>query len=124
MKKTTVLIVEDEESIRTMYKDAFIGAGLEVFLAHTGEEALERALSHHPDCILMDINMPGMNGHEAVAKIRHDTWGKTVPIVFLTNMTDAEHVVKAVEAGSEEYIIKANVTPKEVVNRVRMAIHS
>lgn len=124
MSKPTVLIVEDDVSIRNMYKDAFTAAGVGVLTAETGREGVELALHHHPEAILMDINMPDMNGHETVRTIRKDAWGKTAVIIFLTNMSDAGNVVSAVAAGSEEYIIKANTTPKEVVNKVRMAMRA
>ncbi len=124
MKKPTVLIVEDDAMIRKLYADAFELAGLTVLQAENGEEGVALALAEHPDAILMDIMMPVMNGHEAVAKIRRDAWGKSAKIIFLTNMSDAENVVHAVEAGSDEYIIKANASVKEVVNQTRMAMRA
>ena len=66
--------------------------------------------------------MSVIGGHEAVNKIRKDAWGKTAKVVYLTNMTDAENVVHAVNQGSDDYIIKANLTSKEVVNHVRMVM--
>lgn len=119
-----VLIVEDDPMIQKLYADAFELAGLAVRTARNGEEGVTVALEHHPDAILMDIMMPGMNGHEAVSKIRRDSWGKSAKIIFLTNMSDAENVVHAVEQGSEEYIVKANATVKEVVNKTRMAMRA
>lgn len=124
MKKPTVLIVEDDTLIRKLYADAFELAGLSVLQAENGEAGVTLALEHHPDAILMDILMPVMGGHEAVNKIRRDAWGKNAKIIFLTNMSDAENVVHAVEQGSEEYIIKANATVKEVVNQTRMAMRA
>ncbi len=119
----TVLIVEDDENIRMLYADAFLSVGLNVITAANGAEGVDMALAHHPDAILMDIMMPGeLNGHEAVNTIRKDSWGKNAVVVYLTNMTDAENVVHAVSQGSDAYIIKANLTPKEVVNQVRMAM--
>ena len=103
-----------------MYAQAFSDAGLTVLQATNGSEGVEMALAHHPDAILIDIEMPVMTGHEAVSKIRRDAWGKDVKVVYLTNMSDAENVIHAVEQGSDKYIIKANMTPKEVVNEVRM----
>jgi DNA-binding response OmpR family regulator len=124
MEKPTVLIVEDDTLIRKLYADAFELAGVNVITAENGEEGVQSALEHHPNAILMDIMMPGMNGHEAVSKIRKDSWGKTASIIFLTNMSDAENVVHAVAEGSDEYIIKANATVKEVVNKTRMAMRA
>ncbi len=122
MSTATVLIVEDDTDIRELYALAFKTAGLIVLQAKDGTEGVALALQKHPDAILMDIMMPGMGGHAAVNEIRKDPWGKTAKVVYLTNLTDAENVVHAVERGSEEYIIKANVTPKEVVNQVRMVM--
>jgi DNA-binding response OmpR family regulator len=122
MKATTVLIVEDDKDIRNLYSEAFKIAGITVLTATNGNEGVVAALKHHPDAILMDIMMPVMGGHEAMNKIRKDAWGKNAKVVYLTNMDDAENIVHAVEQGSNEYIIKANMTPKEVVNQVRMAM--
>ncbi len=124
MGKLQILIVEDTESILELYTTAFTNAGFGVLKAKNGEEGVKLALIHHPDAILMDIVMPGMNGHDAVEKIRLDPWGRDAKVVFLTNMSDAENVVRAVENGSDEYIVKANTDVKEVVNKVRMVIGS
>jgi len=124
MTTASVLIVEDDESIRELYAAAFGVAKMEVLTAVNGAEGVKLALKHHPDVILMDIMMPVMNGHDAVNKIRNDPWGRNVTVVYLTNMSDAENVVHAVKQGSSEYIIKANTSPREVVNHVRMAMHT
>ena len=124
MVDATVLIVEDDENIRELYSDAFGIAGIHVLKASNGKEGVDLALKHHPDAILMDIMMPEMNGHVAVSHIRRDPWGKSAKVIFLTNMSDAENVVHAVEEGTEEYIIKANATVKEVVNRTRTAMRA
>lgn len=124
MTNTTVLIVEDDESVLELYSTAFASAGINVLKAKDGLEGVKLALEHHPNAILMDIIMPGIPGHEAVEKIRLDPWGKNAKVIFLTNMSDAENVFLAVEQGSEEYIIKSNTPVKEVVNKVRMAMRA
>lgn len=122
--KTDVLIVEDDENIRSLYLAALSGAGMRVESAVNGVEGAKKALDLHPGVILMDIMMPEMNGHEATAVIRSDSWGRGAKIIFLTNMSDADDVMKAVEQGSEEYIVKAHADPSEVVNKVRIALHT
>jgi len=122
MSNVSVLIVEDDPNIRDMYSHEFSQAGIQVFQASNGKDGIELALKHHPDAILMDIMMPEMNGHVAVSTIRRDSWGKNAKVVYLTNMTDAENVVNAVEHGSSEYIIKSNMTPREVVNHTRVVM--
>lgn len=123
-KPNSVLIVEDDANIRDMYRSALESADFIVYLAKDGQEAVTKALENHPTVILMDIMLPKMNGHEATEKIRLDDWGKNAKIIFLTNMSDAENVVHAIEAKSEDYIVKAHTTPKDVVNQVRIAAHA
>ncbi len=124
MTNSTVLVVEDDESIRDLYSDALTHAGITVLKAKNGLEGVALALEHHPNAILMDIIMPDMDGHEAVKKIRLDPWGRHAKVIYLTNMSDAENVFLAVEHGSEEYIIKSNTPVKEVVNQVRTALRA
>lgn len=123
MSQTSVLIVEDDENIRALYADALNMAQMVVHTASTGAEGVSIALKEHPTVILMDIRLPDMLGHEAVEKIRLDSWGKHAKVIFLTNMTDAENISAAVAAGSAEYIVKVHTTPKEVVNMVRTVSH-
>lgn len=124
MSKPAVLIVEDNQNLRELYTDAFELAGISVLATGVGAEGITLALKHRPNAILMDIMLPGMSGHEVVKKIREDDWGKRAIIVYLTNMADPENVVHAVEKDASEYIVKANTTPKEVVNKVRMAMRA
>lgn len=119
----TVLVIEDDKNIRDMYDDAFSHAGLTVFKAENGEKGISLALEYHPKVILVDIMMPGMNGHQVVNAIRKDAWGKGAHVIYLTNMSDAENVVQAVAQKPEEYIIKSNASIKEVINIVRTAMY-
>lgn len=123
-EKLKILIVEDDKNIRDLYTTALEAVGFDVMTAEDGTPGVELALKHHPAAILMDIIMPEMSGHQAVAKIRKDPWGKDAKIIYLTNMSDAENIVVAVGQGTEKYIIKANAEPKEVVNLVRTVAHS
>lgn len=121
---THVLVVEDDESIRQLYVDALTAGGIRVETAKDGEEGVALALEKHPEVILMDITLPGMNGHEAVQQIRKDPWGKNAKVIFLTNSDKAEDVFNAVKQKSVEYIIKANTDIKDVVNRVRQTMYT
>lgn len=120
----SVLIVDDDESIRDLYADAFELAGLTALKAKTGEEGVTLALQKHPNVILVDITMPGMDGHEVVRQIRQDAWGRNARIMYLTNLSDAANVVDAVQHKSDEYIVKANTDVSEVVNRARTLMYS
>lgn len=124
MSRPHVLIADDEEYIRDVYTRAFADAGMMVHTAQNGQECVDLALQHHPDLILIDINMPDMDGHQAISHIRSDDWGKNANVIYLTNFSDPEHVVSAVEHDSHRFIVKANTTVKEVVNQARLAMHA
>lgn len=120
----SVLIMDDDEFIRDMYTTALTSAGISVLTAKNGQEGVQLALKHRPSVILLDIEMPIMDGLATAKKIREDSWGKTAHIIFLTNHSDPKNVVTAVAQKPEDYIIKANTSVREVVNLVRIAMHT
>lgn len=120
--KYDVLLAEDDTTIRSLYVDALSMAGITVKTVSNGREAIEAALADHPKLILMDILMPGLGGHVAVAEIRHDDWGKTAKIIYLTNLSDDGSMQAAQKLGSEDFIVKANISINDLVARVKKAI--
>ena len=123
MRDATILIVEDDKDLREAITTGLTAESFTVLQAKDGVEGYELALKEHPDVILLDIMMPNMNGHEALAKIRNDSWGKDAKVIFLTALSDAENVVQAVEKGSEEYIVKSNASLADIVATVKRIIH-
>ena len=121
-QKKTVLLVEDDKSIRELYALALINAGLHIVMAEDGQHGVSIALEQHPDLVLLDIDMPIMNGYEAAATIRSDEWGRTVPIIFLTNRSDPRDQAHASLQEPEHYIIKADTPMKEVIAQIVAAI--
>lgn len=117
-QKKTVLLVEDDKSIRELYALALINAGLHIVMAENGQDGVRIALEQHPDVILLDIDMPIMNGYEAATQIRSDAWGQTVPIIFLTNRSDPRDEAHASLQEPEHYIVKADTPMKEVVAQI------
>lgn len=117
----SVLIVEDDEAIRHLYTTTLEAAGFRVIATDNGEQAVQLALTAHPDVILMDIEMPKLDGHEAVRRIRADTWGKTASVIYLTNFSEPTDVYQAVANKSEAFIIKAHTPLPEIINLVRLA---
>jgi two-component system vancomycin resistance associated response regulator VraR/NarL family two-component system response regulator LiaR len=102
---------------------ALIKAGFTICMAEDGEQGSRLALEKHPDLILLDLDMPVMNGHQAAEKIRLDSWGRTARIIFLTNHSDPQNVAHAVMQKPEEYIVKAHTPIHEIVNQVRIAVY-
>ncbi len=120
MKK--IAIIEDDPVISQMYRMKFEADSFEVQLADNGRHGVALVESFKPDLILLDLQMPYMDGTEALAKIREHVWGKTIPVIILTNLGE-EEAPKALRAlGIHSYIVKADLTPRQVVERVKEAL--
>src|SRR5256885_1110304 len=112
-----VLIVDDVPDNLSVLHDALDEAGYTVLVATSGEAALQRASQALPDIVLLDAVMPGMDGFEVARhlKARPDT--AHIPIVFMTGLTETEHVVAAFQAGGVDYVTKP-IRPREVLARI------
>jgi len=119
MKKYKILIVEDEPALLGALSSKFSKEEFEVAEARDGEEGLEKALAEHPDLILLDIIMPKMDGMTMLERVRRDEWGKKVPVIILTNLTDDDKVEEAIKRGSHDYLIKSDWHINDVVVKVR-----
>ena len=118
MEKTSkkILIVEDSKSYLLILEQNLIQAGFDVTTAENGEEGLVAAEKTKPDLILLDIEMPKMDGITMSKKLRESN--NLVPIIFLTNMSDLSHISVAAETAAE-YIIKSDQSVGEIVTRVK-----
>lgn len=102
----TCLVVDDSKIVRVMARKILEGLGFEVFDAENGQEALDFCIKSPPSCILLDWNMPVMNGLDFLKKVRGESIGKNIKIIFCTTQTDAESVKQGMSAGADEYIMK------------------
>jgi len=112
-----VLIVDDVPENLSLLHDALDEAGYTVLVATNGESALQRARQSHPDVILLDAVMPGMDGFEVARRLKADVHTQPIPIVFMTGLTETEHVVAAFAAGGADYVTKP-IRPEEVLARI------
>ncbi|MEQ8187338.1 MAG: response regulator [Candidatus Eremiobacterota bacterium] len=106
ISKSKILIVDDQPtnlSILFDYLDRHKG---KVFLAQNGQKALELAESKKPDIIVLDIIMPGMDGYEVCKRLKSLENTREIPVIFMSALTETEHIVKGFEAGGVDYIIK------------------
>ena len=117
-----IAIIEDDPTISQMYRMKFESDGFEVRLAANGQIGVEVVEKFQPDIILLDLQMPEMNGTEALRYIRAKDWGKTIPVIVLTNLGEEEAPREIKELGIHSYIVKANLTPRQVVEQVKSAI--
>lgn len=119
---TKIAIVEDDPVISQMYRMKFEADGFDVQLANDGNKGVALVEHFAPDIVLLDIQMPEMNGHEALAEIRKHSWGKDIPVIVLTNLGEEEAPKGIRSLGIHSYIVKAELTPRQVVQRVKDAL--
>lgn len=115
-----VLIVDDVPDNLSLLHDALDESGYTVLIATNGEQALQRAAQARPDIVLLDAMMPGIDGFEVARRLKADAATAHIPIVFMTGLTETEHLVAALEAGGVDYVTKP-IKPKEVL--ARMNVH-
>ncbi len=109
----TILIVDDDPHIRALLAFAFGKAGLDTIEAADGEGAIDSVQSHAPDLVVLDINMPRMDGLEVCRRLRASG---NVPILFLSSRDDELDRVLGIELGGDDYVVKP-FSPREVVAR-------
>ena len=119
---TKIAIIEDDPVISQMYRMKFESDGFDVQLANNGERGIDMVESFTPDVVLMDLQMPEMGGEEALTIIRKNDWGKDIPVIILTNLGEEEAPKGLRALGIHSYIVKAELTPRQVVQRVKEAL--
>ncbi|ROZ76211.1 response regulator transcription factor [Ramlibacter sp. WS9] len=115
-----VLIVDDVPDNLSVLHDALDESGYTVLVATGGEAALQRAAQALPDIVLLDAMMPGMDGFEVAKRLKASPHTAHIPIIFMTGLTETEHLVAALAAGGVDYVTKP-IKPKEVL--ARMEVH-
>ena len=118
MHVTTILVVDDEPQIRRVLRATLSSNGYEVIEAQSGQEAIEMVVTERPELILLDVNMPGMNGLEACNKIRMSFDG---PIIVVTVRNTERDKIAALDAGAHDYVVKPFAIG-ELLARIRAAL--
>jgi two-component system cell cycle response regulator len=118
----TILIAEDSTVIRAVLRAQLEHEGYRVAEAPDGLAAVELCRALKPDAVLLDIEMPGLNGHEVLSRIKCDAELQDIPVVFLTGRTSADDLVAGLRAGAHDYLRKP-FEPTELIARVGGAVH-
>jgi|GEM_PF-3572354 twitching motility two-component system response regulator PilH len=117
-KSKKILIIDDSPAIQGTYSTFFSKHGFEVLQAKDGAEGIKKAMETLPDIILMDINMPVLNGHETTRIIKSHPNTNHIPIVMFTTESEKDAVVRALKVGAKDYIIKT-MNKEFVLERIR-----
>jgi two-component system response regulator MtrA len=113
---TLVMVVDDDQDLSEMLGIVLTGAGIDVDLVSRGDEVLDVFRNNPPDLVLLDVMLPGLDGIEVCKLIRAESM---VPIIMLSAKGDSYDVVRGLEAGADDYMVKPFKHPSELVARIR-----
>ena len=113
-----ILVVEDQEDNRRILRDMLTNVGYEVVEAEHGGKALTAAVTHHPDLILMDIQLPVLDGYEATRQLKAEPGLREIPIIVITSYALSGDEEKARAAGSDDYVTKP-FSPRQLLAKIR-----
>ena len=114
-----ILLVEDDVELDELYKLQFEKAGFEFSYLTNGLEALTKFADMKPDLVLLDIMLPGTNGLDVLKKIKENETTRSIKVVLLSNLPEESAKDKGLALGAEEYLVKSNHTPLEVIEKVQ-----
>jgi two-component system phosphate regulon response regulator PhoB len=121
MPKAKVLVVEDDPDIRELLSYSFATEGWSLVMAEDAERGLALLEAEKPDCVVLDIMLPGMDGLEALRRIKAEPSRRRLPVVMTTARGEDADVVAGLELGAEDYVVKP-YSPKVLAARIRAAL--
>ena len=117
-----ILFIEDESALQKTFGEILKQEGYEMISALDGETGLRLAKSEKPDLILLDLILPKIHGFDVLKKLKGDKETKDIPVIVLTNLEKIEDVDKALELGATTYLIKAQYSLEEVVEKIKKVL--
>jgi len=114
-----ILIVEDDEFLLQMYAAKLELENFSVYTAVTGTQGLKVAQKELPDLILLDLNLPEMDGFSVLQFLKKEDKTKNIPVLVLTNFAQKENIDRCLDLGAEDYLIKAHFVPSEVIEKIK-----
>lgn len=118
----TILFIEDESALQKTFSDTLSQEGYEIISALDGEIGLRLAKEKKPDLILLDIILPKINGFEVLKELKANPKTKDIPVIVLTNLEGMDDIDKAIELGATTYLIKAQYSLEEVVEKIKKVL--
>lgn len=116
-----VALVEDDQMIRDLYRSALVNADYKVEIAGSSKELYDRLKTFHPDCVFLDLMLPGVSGLDILKELRSnpDHGCTTTKIIILTNLAQSSIADGAIIAGADGYVIKADILPKDLPDVIK-----
>ncbi len=119
MKPKKILLVEDDDSLASVYLTRFEAEGFDVKRVPNGEEALAATIEYRPDIILLDVMMPKVSGFDVLDILRNTPETANVQVVMLTALSQESDKQRALDLGVDDYLVKSQVVIADVVDRVK-----
>jgi len=117
----TILIIDDSPTELHLFQNMLQKSGFETLVADSGEDGIRQAEASRPDCILMDVVMPGMNGFQATRKLTHDPRTANIPVIMITTKDQETDKIWGMRQGAVEYIVKP-IGQKELVEKINSVV--
>lgn len=117
----TILMIEDDLLLSDIFSRKFTAEHFTMLYAPTGEKGLELLQTRKPDVILLDLTLPGLSGFDVLKKINEDPTTMNIPVIILSNLSEAADIQKGRELGAVNYLAKVPLSLEEIVNAVRNA---
>ncbi len=119
-----ILIADDDAFLIKIYSTHLRNDGHEVITCTDGQSALDESIAQVPDIIMLDIMLPRMNGLDVLEEIRNHKVTKSIPVICLSNLTQEEEQKAALDLGANEFLIKARLTPSQIIEVIHKYIES
>ncbi|MBM3257939.1 MAG: response regulator [Candidatus Nealsonbacteria bacterium] len=114
-----ILIVEDDKFLRDLISQKLFKENFEIAQAVDGEDGVKKIKEEHPDLILLDLILPGIDGFEVLSQIKSDQNLSSIPVIILSNLGQKEDIEKGLKLGANDFLIKAHFTPGEIIEKIK-----
>jgi DNA-binding response OmpR family regulator len=118
--KEKVLIIEDDRFLRELMVRKLKMENFEIIEAEDGAEGLKKIKEEKPDLVLLDLILPEMDGFEVLEQKRKDEEIKNIPVIILSNLGQKEEIDRGLQLGAKDYLIKAQFSPSEIIEKVKL----
>jgi len=119
-----ILIIEDDKFLAQLLAKKLNQEKFQSLITPTGEEGLKKTEEENFDLIILDLLLPEMDGFEVLKKIKENEKTKKIPILILSNLGQKEEIKRGLELGATDFLVKANFTPNEIIEKVKVILKS
>ncbi|HXK32215.1 MAG TPA: response regulator [Candidatus Paceibacterota bacterium] len=114
-----ILIVEDDKFLRDLISQKLLKESFDIAQAVDGEDGIKKIKEEHPDLILLDLILPGIDGFEVLTQMKADPSIASIPVIILSNLGQKEDIEKGLKLGANDFLIKAHFTPGEIIEKIK-----